>query len=68
MELTYEPSVDTAYIYLAGPRPDTRVTSTSTVPEHPGLILDWNGDVLVGIEVLGASTILPDALLTTALT
>lgn len=67
MRGTYDPSVDAAYIYLADEIREGQVAKT--VPLDPSAIhgqinLDFDGDGrLIGIEVLGANTRLPQELM-----
>jgi uncharacterized protein YuzE len=70
VRVTYDETANAAYIYLAEPR--ARVPSARTYPCDPvdvdGMInLDFDGQGrLVGIEVLAASSKLPEYLLQSA--
>ena len=54
MKISYDPKADAAYIYFIK---DKKSTRTEEVGE--GLLVDYNGDDLIGIEVLGVSEKLP---------
>ena len=57
IRITYDPSVNAAYIYLTGvalePGRDTIVVETPTADGE--LNMDWKDGKLVGIEILNAS-------------
>lgn len=64
--MTHDPEVDAAYIYLVPIGPGDSVRQE--VPDADGrggsIILDFDReDHLIGIEVLGASSVLPAAVL-----
>ncbi len=67
MIVRHDPSVDAAYIYLVPPEVGVQVARTVPVdPVEAGaeINLDFDADGrLVGIEVLGASRHLPQAML-----
>jgi uncharacterized protein YuzE len=67
VKLTYDKTVDAAYLYLAGDISPGRIASTYACDpaEVGGMIhLDFDAaGVLLGIEVLGARSKLPPALL-----
>lgn len=54
MKISYDPKADAAYIYFIKNKKSTR---TEEVGE--GLLVDYNGDDLIGIEILGVSEKLP---------
>jgi len=54
MKISYDPKADAAYIYFKKNKKSTR---TEEVGE--GLLVDYNGDDLIGIEILGASEKFP---------
>jgi uncharacterized protein YuzE len=66
MRITYDPSVDAAYLYLAhipdGGVEQTYVCDAQSLAGSVHLDIDKEGR-LVGIEVLGASDVLPSELL-----
>ena len=70
MKITYDPSVDAAYIYLADAIEPGGVKKTYMCdPEEVGTMvnLDFDDDGrIVGVEVLSASTHLPKAALKSA--
>jgi uncharacterized protein YuzE len=70
MRITYDSQADAAYIYLTEIEPGG-VTSGSTLNRHMEMAssvnCDFNAaDQLVGIEVLGASRVLPSEVLARA--
>lgn len=58
MRVTYDPTVDAAYVYLTD---DALVSGRDSIPceTPPGVqtivVLDWKDGRIVGLEVLGAS-------------
>lgn len=54
MKISYDPEADAAYIYFLKNKKSTR---TEEVGE--GLLVDYNGDDLIGIEILDVSKKLP---------
>lgn len=50
MRITYDPVADAMYIYLS-----SRKKSTRTEEVGDGLLVDFSGKKLVGIEILDAS-------------
>jgi len=54
MKISYDPKADAAYIYFLKNKKSTR---TEEIGE--GLLVDYNGDNLVGIEILDVSRKLP---------
>ena len=54
MKISYDPKADAAYIYFIK---DKKSTRTEEVSE--GLLVDYNGDDLIGIEILGVSEKFP---------
>jgi uncharacterized protein YuzE len=71
MRVTYDPTVDAAYVELAGPLADGQVATTIHSIATPGdrgeVALDFDADGrLLGIEVLHASAVLPAAVLADA--
>ncbi len=54
MKISYDPKVDAAYIYFLGNKKSTRTEEISE-----GLLVDYNGSDLVGIEILDVSKKLP---------
>jgi uncharacterized protein YuzE len=71
MRVTYDASVDAAYVYLTDRELPTGRDSVPVYHDMPEnlrgeVILDFQHGRLVGIEVLGASTTLPADLLAKA--
>jgi uncharacterized protein YuzE len=59
VRITYDPAADAACIHLTGRpvAPGRTTTQASTPPGTEGFIaLGWKKGLLVGIEILGAST------------
>ena len=54
MKISYDPEADAAYIYF---KKNKRSTRTEEVGE--GLLVDYHGDDLIGIEILDVSEKLP---------
>lgn len=54
MKISYDPEADAAYIYFIKNKKSTR---TEEVGE--GLLVDYNGDDLIGIEILDVSKKFP---------
>lgn len=54
MKISYDPKADAAYIYFLKNKKSTR---TEKVGE--GLLVDYNGNKLIGIEILDVSQKLP---------
>ena len=54
MKISYDPKADAAYIYFIK---DKKSTRTEEVGE--GLLVDYNGKELIGIEILDVSDKLP---------
>lgn len=54
MKISYDPKADAAYIYF---KKGKRSTRTEEVGE--GLLVDYNGKELIGIEILDVSDKLP---------
>lgn len=54
MKISYDPEADAAYIYFIKNKKSTR---TEEVGE--GLLVDYNGDDLIGIEILDVSEKFP---------
>ena len=54
MKISYDPKADAAYIYFIK---DKKSTRTEEVSE--GLLVDYHGDDLIGIEILDVSGKLP---------
>jgi|SoiMethySBSTD1v2_1073268.scaffolds.fasta_scaffold3427544_1 uncharacterized protein YuzE len=69
MRITYNQRVDAAYVHLTEQR---LMQGGDVVPcalpdgTYGSIYLDFNDGVLIGIEVLGASAVLPDDVLTVA--
>ncbi len=64
MDITYDTEVDAAYIRLAEGPSERQVHSIVPPQENGEIVLDFDAHGrLIGIEVLGARAILPDALL-----
>lgn len=55
MKISYDPKVDAAYIYFIENKKSTR---TEEVGE--GLLVDYNGKKLIGIEILDVSEKFPE--------
>lgn len=70
MRITYGPHADAAYIYLTGePLDPGRDSVVCELPDSSGdltVIMDWKDGKIVGLEVLGASSILHADLLAQA--
>jgi len=71
MRVTYDASVDAAYIAFAGPVGDgeaaTQIPAITTPGDRGEVALDFDADGrLLGIEVLHASAVLPAAVLAEA--
>jgi uncharacterized protein YuzE len=71
MRVTYDPAADAAYVELAGPVGDgeaaTTIHSIMTPGDRGEVALDFDADGrLLGIEVLGASAVLPESVLADA--
>lgn len=72
MKITYDPSVDAAYIQLMNSVvPGQAIAQSPTIPT-PGnggeVILDFDAaGLLLGIEVLNAASVLPPEVLATAI-
>ena len=68
MRITYDRQANAAYIHLVEPLWPSGHTTTADSP--PGvdafIALDWQDNQLVGIEILDADIILPQALLNQA--
>jgi uncharacterized protein YuzE len=68
MKVTYDPAADTAMIYLVYPLQPGSVQRTEAADvdlDHAAVMLDFDADSrLVALEILGASKVLPAALLT----
>jgi uncharacterized protein YuzE len=66
VRITYDRDANAAYIQLGHP-PYSPGHSTTTAESPPGvnafIALDWQNNRLVGIEILDANIILPQALL-----
>jgi uncharacterized protein YuzE len=63
MKITYDESVDAAYLYLTEGS-QFRVSSTVAILDPHSINLDFDDDgKLIGIEFLGASSVLPKAVL-----
>jgi uncharacterized protein YuzE len=66
VRITYDPAADAVYVHLTG-RPLTPGRTTIQASTPPGvealIALDWQGDRLVGIEILDASSHLHQDLL-----
>lgn len=59
MRITYDKTVDAAYIYLVEIEPGAAISQKHVILEDGEVILDFDkDDFLLGIEVLGASCIL----------
>lgn len=54
MKVTYDPIADTMYIYISN-----KEKSTRTEEVGDGLLVDFSGKKLVGIEILDVSKKLP---------
>lgn len=54
MKISYDPKADAAYIYFLRGK-----TSTRTEEVVDGLLVDYHGDELIGIEILDISKKLP---------
>lgn len=54
MKISYDPEADAAYIYFKNKK------STRTEEVGEGLLVDYNGDDLIGIEILGVSDKFPE--------
>ena len=65
--LRYDPEADAAYIYLVPPGPDRSVLRTAVASvrlDRAAITIDFDeADLAAGIEILGASRVLPRALL-----
>lgn len=66
MTVTYDPTVDAAFIYFTEIGPGQVRHGEEVLGGRLILSFDWN-DRLVGVEVLGAKDLLPLDLLRTAL-
>ena len=54
MKVTYDPVADAMYIYLSNKKKSTRTEDVGD-----GLLVDFSGEKLVGIEILDVSKKLP---------
>lgn len=54
MKISYDPKADAAYIYFIKGKKSTRTEEVGD-----GLLVDYHGDDLIGIEILDASKKLP---------
>ena len=54
MKVTYDPMADAMYIYLSNKKKSTRTEEVGD-----GLLADFSGEKLVGIEILDVSKKLP---------
>lgn len=54
MKISYDPKADAAYIYFIKDKKSTR-----TEEAGEGLLVDYHGDDLIGIEILDVSKKLP---------
>jgi len=54
MKVTYDPMADAMYIYLSNKKKSTRTEEVGD-----GLLVDFSGEKLVGIEILDVSKKLP---------
>jgi uncharacterized protein YuzE len=69
MRITYDPEVDAAYIYLTDEQlPPGRDSVPVDPPEgiQADIVLDWKDGKMVGLEVLGAASVLHSDLLARA--
>jgi uncharacterized protein YuzE len=67
VDITYDAEADAAYIRLADGPSERQVHSIAPPRENGEIILDFDaGGKLIGIEVLGARAVVPDALLSGA--
>ncbi|AHH16247.1 hypothetical protein NONO_c14440 [Nocardia nova SH22a] len=69
MHVTYDPYADAAYLALKHPLGEGEAVRQQVVPlRGADMVLDFDDkDVLLGIEIIGAGAVLPDALLRAAL-
>lgn len=68
LRVTYDPAADAAYIYLVAIQPGEAVRQEVAGWDGPGtVIFDFNpAGQIIGVEVLNASSLLPDELLNNA--
>jgi uncharacterized protein YuzE len=69
VRVTFDPSVDAAYVRLANSRPGEATVQVSVegVPNVSDILLDFNSDgQLLGIEIIGARAVLSADLLALA--
>ncbi len=69
VRITYDPEVDAAYIYLTDERlPPGRDSVPVDPPEgiQADIVLDWKDGKMVGLEVLGAASVLHSDLMARA--
>jgi uncharacterized protein YuzE len=68
MRATYDPAADAAYVYLCDIPPGVAVEQRIVDREGPGtIVLDFDRQgVLLGIELLGATSLAPPELLADA--
>lgn len=63
LALHYDRQADAAYIYVVPPGPDRSIVRSSVADvrlDRAAITLDFTGDnVIAGIEILGASRVLP---------
>ncbi|MEZ5094657.1 MAG: DUF2283 domain-containing protein [Nocardioides sp.] len=63
LTIRYDPEADAAYIYLVPPGPDRSVARSSVAGvrmDRAAITIDFTSDDLIaGIEILGASRVLP---------
>jgi len=68
LTLRYDPEADAAYIYVVPPGPSRSVARTSVANirmDMAGITVDFNEEgVIAGLEILGASKVLPRDVLT----
>lgn len=55
MKVTYDPVADAMYIYFS-----EKKKSAKTVEVRDDLFVDYNGDEMIGIEILDVSSKLPE--------
>jgi uncharacterized protein YuzE len=69
VRITYDPEVDAAYVYLTDEALTAGRDSVSCDPPEDAqgnVVMDWKDGKIVGLEVLGASSLLHSDLLAQA--
>ena len=70
MRITYDPEADAAYIYLTDEQLSPGLVSVPIDPLEgiqADIVLDWKDGKMVGLEVLGAASVLHSDLLARAI-